>query len=71
MIKESLLLTSEFLINIFLEMENFDDLHIDYLISSSSYTTGTGIALLLSIKHEKVSRLLSTVITTANFYGRR
>src|SRR5680860_227110 len=40
-------------------MENFADLYSDYLISSSSYTTATGMASLLSIKHDKVTRELS------------
>lgn len=40
-------------------MENFADLYSDYLISSSSYTTTTGMASLLSIKHDKVTRELS------------
>src|SRR5680860_1374411 len=41
-------------------MENFADLYSDYLISSSSYTTATGMASLLSIRHDKVTRALST-----------
>jgi len=41
-------------------MENFADLYSDYLISSSSYTTATGMASLLSIKHDKITRELST-----------
>jgi len=40
-------------------MENFEDLYTDYLISSSSYTTATGMASLLSIKHDKITRELS------------
>lgn len=40
-------------------MENFPDLYTDYLISSSSYTTATGMASLLSIKHDKITRELS------------
>lgn len=40
-------------------MENFVDLYTDYLISSSSYTTATGIASLLSIKHDKITTELS------------
>tara|TARA_R110000868_G_C10805109_1_gene757414 strand:+ start:78 stop:1136 length:1059 start_codon:yes stop_codon:yes gene_type:complete len=40
-------------------MENFADLYSDYLISSSSYTTSTGMASLLSIKHDKITRELS------------
>jgi len=41
-------------------MENFSDLYSDYLISSSSYTTATGMASLLSIKHDKITRELAT-----------
>ncbi len=41
-------------------MENFADLYSDYLISSSSYTTATGMASLLSIKHDKITRELAT-----------
>lgn len=40
-------------------MENFADLYSDYLISSSSYATSTGMANLLSIKHDKITRELS------------
>lgn len=40
-------------------MKNFADLYSDYLISSSSYTTSTGMASLLSIKHDKITRELS------------
>ncbi len=40
-------------------MDNFSDLYSDYLISSSSYTTATGMASLLSIKHDKITRELS------------
>ena len=40
-------------------MENFEDLYTDYLISSSSYTTATGMASLLSIKHDKITQELS------------
>ncbi|WP_445737000.1 hypothetical protein [Mariniflexile sp.] len=40
-------------------MENFADLYSDYLISSSSCTTSTGMASLLSIKHDKTTRELS------------
>jgi len=40
-------------------MENFADLYSDYLISSSSYTTATGMASLLSIKHDKITQALS------------
>ena len=41
-------------------MENFVDLYTDYLISSTSYTTSVGMGSLLSIKHDKVTRALST-----------
>lgn len=40
-------------------MQNFVDLYTDYLISSSSYTTSTGLAHLLSIKHDKITRELT------------
>lgn len=40
-------------------MINFPDLYTDYLISSSSYTTATGMASLLSIKHDKITQELS------------
>ncbi len=40
-------------------MNNFEDLYTDYLISSSSYTTATGMGSLLSIKHDKITRELS------------
>ena len=41
-------------------MKNFPDLYSDYLISSSSYVTSTGMkANLLSIKHDKITRELS------------
>lgn len=40
-------------------MENFVDLYTDYLITSSSYTTATGMASLLSIKHDKITQELS------------
>jgi hypothetical protein len=40
-------------------VENFIDLYTDYLITSSSYTTATGISALLSISHDKISRDLS------------
>jgi len=40
-------------------MENFSGLYTDYLISSSSYATATGMASLLSIKHDKITRELS------------
>jgi hypothetical protein len=40
-------------------MKNFADLYSDYLISSNSYATSTGVANLLSIKHDKITRELS------------
>jgi len=40
-------------------MDNFGDLYSDYLICSTSYTTATGMARLLSIKHDKITRELS------------
>jgi len=40
-------------------VENFVDLYTDYLISSSSYTTATGMGSLLSIKHDKITRELA------------
>jgi len=40
-------------------MKNFADLYSDYLISSNSYVTSTGMANLLSIKHDKITRELS------------
>jgi hypothetical protein len=40
-------------------VENFSDLYSDYLISSTSYATATGMAGLLSISHDKITRELS------------
>lgn len=40
-------------------MENFVDLYTDYLISSTSYATATGMADLLSLSHDKITRQLS------------
>lgn len=40
-------------------VENFTDLYTDYLISSTSYATATGMAGLLSISHDKITRELS------------
>jgi len=40
-------------------VENFVDLYTDYLISSVSYTTATGLASLLDIKHDKITQQLS------------
>ena len=48
-------------------MNNFVDLYTDYLISSSSYTTATGLASLLSIKHDKITRALSTGFYDSKF----
>lgn len=39
-------------------MENFCDLYTDYLISSTSYVTATGMSAMLSIKHDQVTRQL-------------
>lgn len=41
-------------------MKGFADLYTDYLITSSSYTTATGMGSLLSIGHDKITRALST-----------
>lgn len=41
-------------------MDNFADLYTDYLISSSSYTTATGMASLLCIKHDNITRQLAS-----------
>jgi len=40
-------------------VENFCDLYTDYLISSTSYVTATGMAELLSLSHDKITRALS------------
>jgi hypothetical protein len=40
-------------------VENFVDLYTDYLITSSSYTTATGMASLLGISHDKITRHLN------------
>ena len=68
-----MLLTYELLIsNIVFDIENFVDLYTDYLITSSSYTTATGMASLLSIKHDKITQDLSKGgITTVSFYGKK
>ena len=52
-------------------MDNFDDLYTDYLISSSSYTTATGMASLLSIKHDKITRALSTGVYDSKFLWKK
>ncbi|MFV0248584.1 MAG: hypothetical protein ACK5H1_06465, partial [Tenacibaculum sp.] len=60
------------LITIFrLDMENFVDLYTDYLITSSSYTTATGMACLLSINHDKITRELSTGIYDSKFLWKK
>ena len=48
-------------------MENFVDLYTDYLISSVSYTTATGLASLLCIKHDKVTQALSKGVYDSKF----
>jgi len=48
-------------------VENFVDLYTDYLISSSSYTTATGMGCLLSIKHDKITRELSKRVYDSKF----
>lgn len=40
-------------------MENFEDLYTDYLITSTGYTTATGLASLLSVSHDRITRSLS------------
>ena len=40
-------------------MENFADLYTDYLISSTTLTTATGMSSLLAISHDKITRSLS------------
>ena len=40
-------------------MENFADLYSDYLVCSSATTTATGMASLLSVSHDKITRSLS------------
>jgi hypothetical protein len=44
-------------------MGNFVDLYTDYLISSSSYTTATGMVL----KLDKITRALSTGVYDSKF----
>jgi hypothetical protein len=48
-------------------VENFVDLYTDYLISSVSYTTATGLASLLSIKHDKVTQALTKGVYDSKF----
>ena len=45
--------------NIVFDIENFVDLYADYLITSSFYTTATGMTSLLSIKCDKITQELS------------
>ena len=52
-------------------MENFADLYTDYLITSTSYTTATGMASLLSIKHDGITRELSTGDYDSKFLWKR
>ncbi len=52
-------------------MENFVDLYTDYLITSSSYTTATGMASLLSIKHDRITRALATGDYDSKFLWKR
>jgi hypothetical protein len=40
-------------------VENFTDLYTDYLISSTSYVTSTGMAEMLSLSHDKITRELA------------
>lgn len=48
-------------------MENFVDLYTDYLICSSLAATATGMASLLSIKHDKITRELSKGVYDSKF----
>lgn len=48
-------------------VENFVDLYTDYLICSNSYTTATGMASLLSIKHDKITQHLSRDLFDSKF----
>jgi hypothetical protein len=52
-------------------MDNFVDLYTDYLISSSSSTTATGMASLLSIKHDKITRALGTGVYDSKFLWKK
>lgn len=54
-----------------MDMENFADLYTDYLITSTSYTTATGMASLLSIKHDRITRALSTGDYDGRFLWKR
>ena len=51
-------------------VENFVDLYTDYLICSNSYTTATGMASLLSIKHDKITQHLSKGLFDSKFLWR-
>ena len=51
-------------------MENFVDLYTDYLISSITYATATGMASLLNINHDKITRELSKGIYDSKFLWR-
>lgn len=48
-------------------MENFCDLYTDYLISSTSLATATGMAELLTISHDKITRQLSTGVYDSKY----
>ena len=48
-------------------MENFVDLYTDYLITSSSYTTSTGMASMLNIKHDNITKELSDGLYDSTF----
>ena len=52
-------------------MENFADLHCDYLICSTSYTTATGMSNLLNIKHVKIIQKLTRRDYDSKFLWRR
>lgn len=48
-------------------VENFVDLYTDYLLCSNSYTTATGMASLLSIKHDTITQHLSKDLFDSKF----
>jgi len=50
-----------------MHVENFEDLYTDYLITSTSYTTATGLASLLSISHDKITRSLSSGVYDSKY----
>jgi len=52
-------------------MENFVDLYSDYLICSTSYTTATGMATMLNINHDKITRELSSGNYDSKFLWQR